>query len=108
VEQSKIHSFEDLVVWQKAIEFVKQVYLVTNQWSWNEISVCAIRCVEQPYRYPLTSRKVLSVLLERSIYYFWISRRAQQESAAVSVEWHLRSDTLARQLTRMCIKELLH
>jgi len=31
VEQSKIHSFEDLVVWQKAIEFVKQVYLVTNQ-----------------------------------------------------------------------------
>ena len=31
MEQSKIHSFEDLVVWQKAIEFVKQVYLVTNQ-----------------------------------------------------------------------------
>jgi len=29
--ENKIRSFEDLIVWQKAIEFVKQVYLVTNQ-----------------------------------------------------------------------------
>jgi len=31
VEKRKIRSFEDLVVWQKAIEFVKQVYLVTAE-----------------------------------------------------------------------------
>ena len=29
--ENRIRSFEDLIVWQKAIEFVKQVYLVTNQ-----------------------------------------------------------------------------
>ena len=28
---SKIRSFEDLVVWQKAIAFVKQVYLITDE-----------------------------------------------------------------------------
>jgi four helix bundle protein len=28
--REKIRTFEDLIVWQKAIEFVKQVYLVTN------------------------------------------------------------------------------
>ncbi len=29
--ENRIRSFEDLIVWQKAIEFVKQLYLVTNQ-----------------------------------------------------------------------------
>lgn len=28
---SKIRSFEDLVVWQKAIAFVKQVYFITDE-----------------------------------------------------------------------------
>jgi len=28
---SQIRSFEDLVVWQKAIAFVKQVYLITDE-----------------------------------------------------------------------------
>jgi four helix bundle protein len=28
---SKIRTFEDLVVWQKAIAFVKQVYLITDE-----------------------------------------------------------------------------
>jgi four helix bundle protein len=28
---SKIRSFEDLVVWQRAIAFVKQVYLITDE-----------------------------------------------------------------------------
>lgn len=27
----KIHSFEDLIVWQKAITFVKQVYLISDE-----------------------------------------------------------------------------
>ena len=27
----EIHSFEDLVVWQKAIEFVKRIYLITDE-----------------------------------------------------------------------------
>ena len=27
---SKIRTFEDLIVWQKAIAFVKQVYLITD------------------------------------------------------------------------------
>ena len=31
MEKRKIRSFEDLIVWQKAIEFVKEVYLVTNE-----------------------------------------------------------------------------
>ena len=31
MERSRIRSFEDLLVWQKAMEFVKHVYLVTNQ-----------------------------------------------------------------------------
>jgi four helix bundle protein len=29
VERKKVETFEDLLVWQKGIEFVKQVYLVT-------------------------------------------------------------------------------
>jgi four helix bundle protein len=28
---SRIRTFEDLVVWQKAIEFVKRVYLITDE-----------------------------------------------------------------------------
>jgi four helix bundle protein len=28
---SKIRTFEDLIVWQKAIAFVKQVYLITEE-----------------------------------------------------------------------------
>jgi four helix bundle protein len=28
---SRIRTFEDLIVWQKAIEFVKQVYLITDE-----------------------------------------------------------------------------
>lgn len=31
MERTKIRTFEDLIVWQKAIAFVKRVYLVTNQ-----------------------------------------------------------------------------
>lgn len=31
METQRIRSFEDLLVWQKAIDFVKQVYEVTNQ-----------------------------------------------------------------------------
>lgn len=31
MEKKSIRSFEDLIVWQKAIEFVTQVYRVTNQ-----------------------------------------------------------------------------
>ena len=31
MERKRIRTFEDLIVWQKAIEFVKEVYLVTNQ-----------------------------------------------------------------------------
>ncbi len=28
---TKIRTFEDLIVWQKAIEFVKEVYLITSE-----------------------------------------------------------------------------
>jgi|SRR5437773_5268498 len=28
---TKIRTFEDLIVWQKAVEFVKEVYLVTSE-----------------------------------------------------------------------------
>ena len=31
MEKKKIRSFEDLIVWQRAIEFVKEVYLVTDK-----------------------------------------------------------------------------
>ena len=31
MERKKVRTFEDLIVWQKAIAFVKRVYLVTNQ-----------------------------------------------------------------------------
>ncbi len=31
MEKREIRSFEDLIVWQKAIEFVKEVYIVTNE-----------------------------------------------------------------------------
>lgn len=31
MERKPIRSFEDLIVWQKAIEFVKQVYLVSGE-----------------------------------------------------------------------------
>jgi len=31
LEKKLIRSFEDLIVWQKAIDFVTQVYRVTNQ-----------------------------------------------------------------------------
>lgn len=31
MQRTTIRTFEDLLVWQKAIEFVKEVYLITNQ-----------------------------------------------------------------------------
>lgn len=31
MKKKPVRSFEDLMVWQKAIEFVKQVYIVTNE-----------------------------------------------------------------------------
>ena len=31
MERKPIRTFEDLLVWQKAIEFVKEVYILTNQ-----------------------------------------------------------------------------
>lgn len=31
MDKKIIRSFEDLIVWQRAIEFVKQVYVITNQ-----------------------------------------------------------------------------
>ena len=31
METRTIRTFEDLIVWQKAIEFVKEVYLITSQ-----------------------------------------------------------------------------
>ena len=31
MDKKIIRSFEDLIVWQKAIEFVKQVYIISNQ-----------------------------------------------------------------------------
>src|SRR2546426_8211174 len=31
MKKKPVRSFEDLIVWQKAIEFVKQVYIVTNE-----------------------------------------------------------------------------
>ena len=31
MEGRKIQGFEDLIVWQRAIEFVKQIYMVTNE-----------------------------------------------------------------------------
>ena len=31
MDRKKVRSFEDLIVWQKAIEFVKEVYLVTDK-----------------------------------------------------------------------------
>jgi four helix bundle protein len=30
-DRKPVRSFEDLIVWQKAIEFVKKVYLLTNE-----------------------------------------------------------------------------
>ena len=33
METRAIRTFEDLIVWQKAIEFVKHVYLITNEGS---------------------------------------------------------------------------
>ncbi len=35
MERKKIESFEDLLVWQKGMEIVKQVYLVTNEGKLN-------------------------------------------------------------------------
>jgi four helix bundle protein len=31
MDKKPVRSFEDLIVWQKAIEFVKKVYLLTNE-----------------------------------------------------------------------------
>jgi four helix bundle protein len=31
MERKTIRTFEDLIVWQKAIEFVKDVYVITNE-----------------------------------------------------------------------------
>ncbi|HXT64883.1 MAG TPA: four helix bundle protein [Pyrinomonadaceae bacterium] len=31
MQRNTIRTFEDLLVWQKAIEFVKEVYMITNQ-----------------------------------------------------------------------------
>jgi len=31
MERKPVRTFEDLIVWQKAIEFVKTVYLITNE-----------------------------------------------------------------------------
>jgi len=77
MERKAIRTFEDLLVWQKAIEFVKEVYLVTNEVIWSVILACATSCVARPFQSQLISPKGLSVLQERNIYCSWTSQKAQ-------------------------------
>jgi hypothetical protein len=52
---SKIRTFEDLVVWQKAIAFVKQVYLITEEGGLKRDFGLKINYVGLPFR----SRQIL-------------------------------------------------
>ena len=60
MEKKLIRSFEDLIVWQKAIEFVTEVSLLTRA-SLSVTSVYAIKCVARRCRSRRTSLKDSSV-----------------------------------------------
>ena len=52
MEQQEIRTFEDLIVWQKAIEFVKRVYLITDEGGLKRDFGLRINCDERAVSIP--------------------------------------------------------
>ena len=67
---SRIRTFEDLVVWQKAIAFVKQVYLITAEGDFRRDFGLRVSSVGRRYLFQRTSLKDLSGHLARNIFFF--------------------------------------
>jgi hypothetical protein len=65
-KRKKIERFEDLLVWQKGMEIVKQVYLSVKRVSYAGILPCGTSCAGRLSRFPPTSPKGLSALPARN------------------------------------------
>ena len=64
---TKIRTFEDLIVWQKAVEFVKEVYLVTSEGELKRDFGLRDQIRRAACQFQLTSLRGLSEPPERSI-----------------------------------------
>jgi len=59
-KRKKIESFEDLMVWQKGMEIVKQFILSVERVSYAGILPCGTSCGGRLSPFPPTSPKVLN------------------------------------------------
>lgn len=69
MERKKVETFEDLLVWQKGIELVKQVYLVTAGGKLNRDFGLRDQLQRAAVSIPTNIAEVSSELVERSIFY---------------------------------------
>ena len=74
VERKKLENFEDLIVWQKGVELVKQMYLLTAEGKLKKDFGLRDQLQRAynapPFRFLRTSLKVSSDLREGTIYAF--------------------------------------
>jgi hypothetical protein len=65
--KKKIERFEDLLVWQKGMEIVKQVYLITKYGELGRDFALRDQLRRAPFRFPPTSPRGLSAPPARNI-----------------------------------------
>jgi len=83
MEKKRIESFEDLLVWQKGIALVKQIYLVTSRVDSIKTLGFAINSNVQQYPSLPTLPKVLNDLRGRNTCCFSILPKALPVKSAV-------------------------
>jgi four helix bundle protein len=75
---SKIRTFEDLIVWQKAIAFVKQAYLITEEGGLKRDFGLKDQIRRAAVSSPQILLRVLSVRHAKNTCCFLISLKVQQ------------------------------
>ena len=51
--KSMIKSYKELIVWQRSIELVKEIYITTSQFPKEELTVFLAKCDVLLYPFPL-------------------------------------------------------
>lgn len=67
MERKRIRTFEDVLVWQKAIKFVKELYLLTNQGDLKRDFGLRDQMRRAAVSIPTNIAEGLNVLLDRNI-----------------------------------------
>lgn len=75
MERKKIEAFEDLLVWQKGIELVKQIYALTANGKLNRVLECGISCSGRRFRFQRILLRVSSGRVGRNIFSSLISQK---------------------------------